>query len=71
MARTSKAVFKMAGYTYPGVSPMNNKIIEKKVDAEKIMEEEDELLPVYGTKRQTRKASRKAKKAAKKFAKNN
>ena len=50
---------------------MNNKIIEKKVDAEKIMEEEDELLPVYGTKRQTRKASRKAKKAAKKFAKNN
>ena len=71
MARKSKAVFKMAGYTFPGTSPMTNKITEKRVDVDGLMEEEDELLPVYGTKRQVRRASKKAKKAAEKFAKDN
>ena len=71
MARKSKAVFKMAGYTFPGASPMTNKITEKRVDVDELMEEEDELPPITGTKRQVRKASRKARKAAKKFAKGN
>ena len=71
MARKSKAVFKMAGYTFPGTTPMTNKIAEDKIDVEKIIKEDDELPPITGTKRQVRRASKKARKAAKKFAKGN
>jgi hypothetical protein len=42
MARTSKAVFKMAGYTYPGTSPMANKIKKEEFDVDKIAREEEE-----------------------------
>ncbi len=73
MARQSKAVFKMAGYTYPGTTPMMKKAgpEEKEVSVDDLIEEEDDMLPVYGTKRQVRRASKKARKAAKKSAKNN
>jgi len=42
MARKSKAVFKMAGYTYPGTTPMTNKIKQNKFDVDKLVEEEEE-----------------------------
>ena len=44
MARESKAVFKMAGYTYPGTTPMMKKAgpEEKEVDVDKLVEEEEE-----------------------------
>ena len=42
MARESKAAFKMAGYTYPGASPMTNKIKQNKFDIDKLAEEEKE-----------------------------
>ena len=42
MARKSKAVFKMAGYSYPGTSPMTNKIKQNKFDVDKLTEEEEE-----------------------------
>ena len=73
MARESKAVFKMAGYTYPGTSPMAKKAGPegKEVDVDDLIEEDDDMLPVYGTKRQVRRASKKARKAAEKSAKDN
>ena len=36
MARESKAAFKMAGYAYPGTSPMTNKIKKKEFDVDEI-----------------------------------
>jgi len=73
MARKSKAVFKMAGYSYPGTTPMMKKAgpEPEQFDVDDLIEEEDDMLPVYGTKRQVRRASEKARKAAKKSAKNN
>ena len=55
MARQSKAVFKMAGYTYPGTSPMQNQIEEKRVDADKLVdaqkrEEDAYVVPVPSSK---------------------
>tara|TARA_R110001632_G_scaffold195647_1_gene317266 strand:+ start:320 stop:547 length:228 start_codon:yes stop_codon:yes gene_type:complete len=42
MARESKGAFKMAGYTYPGTTPMTNKIKQNKFDVDKLVEEEEE-----------------------------
>tara|TARA_R100000541_G_C1869568_1_gene80590 strand:- start:521 stop:742 length:222 start_codon:yes stop_codon:yes gene_type:complete len=73
MERKSNTVFKMAGYKFPGASPMTKKAGPegKKVDIDDLIEEDDDMLPVYGTKGKVRRASRKARKAAKKFAKDN
>ena len=73
MARKSKAVFKMAGDTYPGTSPMTKKAgpESEKFNIDDLVSSEDDLLPVEGTKRQVRRASKKARKAAQKFAKGN
>jgi len=43
MARESKAVFKMAGYSYPGTGPMTNKIKQNKFDVDNLAEEEEEI----------------------------
>ena len=40
MARKSKAVFKMAGYTYPGTGPMTKKIKKKDFDVDKLADED-------------------------------
>ena len=59
MARKSKAVFKMAGYTYPGTAPMMKKAgpEEKEVDVDKLRDESEEekvnpsgLIPVTKSK---------------------
>ena len=44
MARESKAAFKMAGYTYPGTSPVTNKIKRGEFDVDNLMEEEVPLI---------------------------
>tara|TARA_R110002153_G_scaffold257740_1_gene417018 strand:+ start:345 stop:572 length:228 start_codon:yes stop_codon:yes gene_type:complete len=42
MARESRAAFKMAGYTYPGTSPMTNKIKKEEFDVDKLTKEEED-----------------------------
>ena len=44
MARESKAVFKMAGYTYPGTSPVTKKAgpEPQQIDVDDLMDEEEE-----------------------------
>tara|TARA_R100001530_G_scaffold22022_1_gene18127 strand:+ start:199 stop:426 length:228 start_codon:yes stop_codon:yes gene_type:complete len=44
MARESKAVFKMAGYTYPGTSPATKKIKREDFDVDNLAEEEEEVI---------------------------
>ena len=47
MARKSKAVFKMAGYTYPGTSPMANKIKKQEFDVDELHDKEVKEMEEY------------------------
>jgi hypothetical protein len=47
MTRKSKAVFKMAGYTYPGTSPMTDTIKKKEFDVDALHEEETREMEEY------------------------
>jgi len=47
MTRKSRAVFKMAGYTYPGTSPMTNKIKKKEFDVDTLIDKEIEEEDAY------------------------